>query len=258
MLEAGFIRKGISSDSFEIINKQLEVILRNMPSGGLSSLQREQKVKEIWNLLRNHIILKNNVIPVTEYIDNEFEFVYVLMPLNLRHKYKCGILPDLTKCYAYKRFLISQCLQEGHIHALQQTLDNLADLIFVNRDPRHFYNGIIRDAKMNIDKILSDFSKKLLVAFLPDFKWNIHLYALLNFKPVIESLQEKWNKENTPLGMFDQKKEEYLKLIDTRLQYGHTLISEGHIVGDYLLRVINKTAMDAGNNERVVAAQNDE
>lgn len=70
---------------------------------------------------------------------------------------------------------------------------------------------------MNIDKILSDFSKSLLVTFLPDFKWNVHLYTLLNFKLIIESLQEKWNKKNTPLGMFDQKKEEYFKVIDTQL-----------------------------------------
>ncbi|CAB4487161.1 uncharacterized protein OCT59_001246 [Rhizophagus irregularis] len=253
MLEAGFIRKGISSDSFEIINSQLEVILRNIPSEGLSSHQREEKVKEIWNLLRSRIVLKNKVIPVTEYINEEFEREYGFMPANLRQDYKSGIIPDLSKCYAYKTLMmISRYPEEVHILSLQGTLDNLADLIFVNRDSRH-YTGIIRDAKANVDKILSDFSRKLSVTFLPDFKWNVHLYALLNFKPVIESLQEKWNKENTPLGMFDQKKEEYFKVIDTRLQYGHTLISEGHIAGDYLLRVINKKAMKAGNEERVKA-----
>ncbi|CAG8531608.1 10068_t:CDS:1, partial [Acaulospora morrowiae] len=256
MLEAGFIRKGISSDSFEIINKQLEMMLRGMPSGRLSSHQREQKVKEIWDLLRDHIISKNNVIPVTACIDNEFESVYELMPQNLRVKYKYGVLPNFFECPAYKKYHISlRCLQDGQIIALQEKLDNLADLIFAHRESRHFYTGIMRDAKMNIDKILTGFSKSLLVTFLPDFKWNVHLYALLKFKPVIVGLQKIWNKENTPLGMFDQKKEEYLKVIDTMLRYDHTLVSEGHICGDYLLRVINKKAMNAGDNERVVAVR---
>ncbi|RIA86601.1 hypothetical protein C1645_779285 [Glomus cerebriforme] len=71
------------------------------------------------------------------------------------------------------------------------------------------------------------------------------------------SFQENWDRENTPLGILDQKKKEYLKTIDTRLQYvGHTLVSEGHIVGDYLLRVIHKKAMNAGSRERKEAVKN--
>src|SRR6185369_6258166 len=70
------------------------------------------------------------------------------------------------------------------------------------------------------------------------------------FKPKMIYFQKEWNDENTPLGILDQKKEEYLKMIDIRLQYGSTLVSEGHIVGDYLLTVIHKRAMKVGNNKR--------
>lgn len=51
--------------------------------------------------------------------------------------------------------------------------------------------------------------------------------------------------------MIDQKKDEHLKIIDIRLQYGHRLITEGHIAGNYLLRVIHKKAMNVGNRVRI-------
>ena len=104
-----------------------------------------------------------------------------------------------------------------YVYALQDKLDDLVDLILEER-VYHFYSGIVRDLKREIDKMLNDYSQSLCLNFLPDFKWYVHLYALLKFIPIIKSFQEKWHKENTPLGILDQRKEEYLKMIDIRLE----------------------------------------
>ncbi|GES87319.1 interferon-induced very large GTPase 1-like [Rhizophagus clarus] len=258
MLEANFIRKGISSESLDIINKNLENILKNMPNEGFSDQEREQKIYEIWDLLQQHILSKYRIIPIEKQIDKEVEDIYYnFLPIELYHQYMKGILPDLSKCKAYKRiigmhnlnFHFSQYVETKELLAFEVRLENLIDNILKERDSPHFYHGIIRDLK---NKILHTCPNN----YLPEFKWNAHLYALLMFKPKMISLQEKWDKENTPLGILSQKKEEYLKIIDTRLQYGHTLVSEGHIVADYLLRVIHEKAMNAGNNERKDAVRN--
>ncbi|CAG8791551.1 17143_t:CDS:2, partial [Gigaspora margarita] len=56
---------------------------------------------------------------------------------------------------------------------------------------------------------------------------------------------------NTPLCVLDQKKDEYLKKINIHLQYGHSHIYEGHLAGDYLLRVIHRKVINAENRNRI-------
>ncbi|CAB4489772.1 unnamed protein product [Rhizophagus irregularis] len=216
MLEASFIRKGISSESLDLINKNLESILKYMPNKGFSDYERKQKVEQVWNSLRNHILSKEDIISIEKEIDKEVE----------------------NECTSPYMELI-------HLNALEEKLKNLINKIFENRAAKYFYHGVIRDLGREINYIISQLN------FSPDFKWNVHLYALLEFKLKMIEFQKDWDKENTQLGMLDQKKDEYLNIIDTRLQYGHRLISEGHIAGDYLLRVIHKLAMNAGNRERI-------
>jgi hypothetical protein len=251
VLKASFIRKGISSESLDIINKNLENILKHMPNRRFSDYERKQKVEQVWNSLRSYILSRDDVTSVAKEIDKEVEEEYSNSELYSR--YKTNTLPDLSKHKAYKivnmldirNMRISQYMESNDLKVLQNKLDNLIDIIFKERATYTFYHGIIRDLKKEISKITSP------SIFLPEFKWKAHLYALLKFKPEMLKFQEEWDKENTPLGMLDQKKDEYLKIIDTRLQYGHKLISEGHIAGDYILRVIHKKAMNAGNRQRV-------
>ncbi|RGB25323.1 hypothetical protein C1646_724073 [Rhizophagus diaphanus] len=139
-------------------------------------------------------------------------------------------------------------MEKKELVIFEDKLDNLIDDILKEKAAYCFYHGIIRDLKNRILKICPNY-------YLPEFKWNVHLYALLMFKPKMISYQEKWDKENT-LSILNKKKDEYLKIINTRLQYGHTLVSEGHIVADYLMRVIHKKAMNAGNNERKDSVRN--
>nr|CAG8535359.1 7706_t:CDS:2 [Entrophospora candida] len=257
MLEASIVRKGISSEFIDIINNCLKEILRNMPSDKFPDYERNKGVKEIWNSLRNNISSKHIIEPVVEQIDKEVKEIFSRLPSSVRlyQKYINGKSPDLSKCNAYKHLKLfspfshsSQCLELRDICTLREKLDNLVDSILKKRASYH--PRIVHDLTKEIDNTLNYNSKFLHITFLPDFKWNTYLYALLKFKPRMVNFQKKWDMDNTPLGILDQKKEEYLKMIDTRLQYGHTLVSEGHIIGDYLLRVIHKKAMDAGSSER--------
>ncbi|CAG8704921.1 3876_t:CDS:1, partial [Funneliformis mosseae] len=258
MLSAIIIRKGLSSESLEIINMHLENFIINMQSRGLPDHKRIRNIEEMWNALRSNISSKDKATPVERLIDDEVKYYYNLLPNDLHNKYKNGICPDLSKCKAYKPMSynaltsFSQCLEKKDVHDLQGKLDTLADLIFKDKTSQHIYPGIVNDLKKVIYMTIVNFQKTR-SKFESDFKWNVHLYALLKFKPKMKKFQDDWEKENSSLGILDQKKEEYLKIIDTQLQYGHSLVSEGHTVGDYLLRVIHKKAMKAGNSERVRA-----
>jgi len=98
--------KFILSESLDIINKYLEKVPKH-------KLNKRKKVREIWNLLRDHISSKDNVIPVVKQIDNEVKYVYSLLPLEFKNQYQDGIFPDLSKCKACKSFRkisFSRCL----------------------------------------------------------------------------------------------------------------------------------------------------
>ncbi|PKK72960.1 hypothetical protein RhiirC2_864728 [Rhizophagus irregularis] len=74
MLEASIIRKGISSESLDIINTHLENILKNMSNEEFPNQQRQQKIDEIWNLLQKHMLSKDDTIPIEEQINKEIEY----------------------------------------------------------------------------------------------------------------------------------------------------------------------------------------
>ncbi|CAJ0844648.1 22116_t:CDS:2 [Entrophospora sp. SA101] len=227
LIGKGFYVPSLIGDMFflqfiDIINNRLEEIFKKTPNGKFSDYERKKEVEEIWNLLRNNMLSKHNIEPVVEQIDKEVKEIFSRLPsVGLYQKYINGKSPDLSKCNAYKHFKLfspfshsSQCLELRDIRTLQEKLDNLVDSILEERASYHYYPRIVHDLTKEIDNALNYNSKYFHITFLPDFKWNTYLYALL------------------------------------KLQYGHTLVSEGHIIGDYLLRVIHKKAMDAGNSER--------
>ncbi|GES87321.1 interferon-induced very large GTPase 1-like [Rhizophagus clarus] len=214
MLGASFIRKGISSEALEIINKRLEKILVSTPNGGFSDLQRKQKVDEIWDSLLKYVSSNDSTIPVIVQINKEVEEEYYnSLPIELYHQYEKGISPDLSKCKAYKvmsvnylincvqELTLSPCLKPIELLALQNKIDNSIDEILKER-AYHFYPGIVRDLKKSVNQICLNYK------YLPEFKWNVHLHALLKFKPKMICSQEQWDNENTQLGMLNQKKDE--------------------------------------------------
>ncbi|CAJ0766038.1 6968_t:CDS:1, partial [Entrophospora sp. SA101] len=134
------------------------------------------------------MLSKHNIEPVVEQIDKEVKEIFSHLPSEgLYQKYINGNSPDLSKCDAYKKFKCfsysSYCLELRDICTLQEKLDNLVDSILEKRASYHYYPGIVRDLTKEIDKTLNENSKILQITFLPDFKWNTYLYALLKFKP---------------------------------------------------------------------------
>ncbi|CAG8786142.1 21063_t:CDS:2 [Gigaspora margarita] len=205
IFEASFIRKGLSSEFLEIINRGMKDIINKMQGVPLSETGRKQIVEEIWMDLRKYISSKDKVRPVVEQIDevnDEFSTVEYLI-----NRYKKEALPDLNNCKAYKshKYIVGKecCLDEKDANMLVKKLDNLADIVLKKRNSQHFYPGIVRDLKREIDSVLVKMGR----------------------------YQEKWNRENNPLSILDQKKGEYTKIIDTRLQHGFSLVSEAILLG---------------------------
>ncbi|RHZ69637.1 hypothetical protein Glove_281g41 [Diversispora epigaea] len=258
ILEASLIRKGLSSEFLEIINKGMEEIINKIQGGRLSDGERKQKVENLWMALRNFISTKDKVMPVTEQIDKEVKEEFDNVG-SLFNQYKIGILPDFSKCKAIKYgiglYSIERCLDANDANEIEKKFDNLTDIILKKRNSQHFYPGIIRDLRTEIDNSLNEISKLWDRRFIPEFKRNVHLYTLLMFKAKMALYQERWDREDSPLSILEQKKEEYIKIIDARLQHGFTLVSEGHIIGDYLLKAIHKKAMKAGNLEKIKAVK---
>ncbi|RHZ71347.1 hypothetical protein Glove_259g10 [Diversispora epigaea] len=207
ILDAHFIRKGFSSECLEIINKGIEEIIQG------ERFSDEELIEQI-----------------DQEVKDEFGHVESLF-----NQYKKEILPDLYKCKAFEfgvgSFTIERCLDNTDVNEIEKKLDDLTDIIFKRRNSRHFYPGIVRDLRKEIDNILNEISKSWNQRFISEFKRNVNLYALLMFKTKMVSYQENWDRENGPLSVLDQKKEEYIKLIDAQFQYRFTLVSESHIIG---------------------------
>ncbi|CAG8508208.1 22151_t:CDS:10 [Cetraspora pellucida] len=255
-LEASIIRKGLSSDFFEIINRKMEEIINNIQGKNLSDQEREKKVEEIWIALRNHLASRDNVIPVTQQIDEEVGNEFSKTRSSFINEYKKETRPDLSKRVAYKNYFKQHYLDVKDVSELKNILDSLTDKILEKRKSPLFYDGIVRDLRKEIDNTLDEFSKKLEISLITEFKWDVYLYALKVFKQTMTNHQNKWNKEHSPLSIFYQKKDEHKKLIDTRLRHGFSLVSEGQIIGDYLVKAIHKKAMKMANRKKIDSVKN--
>ncbi|CAG8577019.1 8641_t:CDS:2 [Gigaspora rosea] len=212
IVEAGFLQKGYSSQFLNTINKTLENI-RNTSNRKLSDEEIEQKITETWNLLRNNTLSEYPVKSVED-------LIYLEWNSPIESEYKNGTLPDL-----HADRLAKLVLQKRDIDTIEERLDNLRD--FIMGKSQHCYNGIVSDLKNKIEKTLSDF---IITKTLPIFKCNAHIYGLLKFKQKLSEYQKKWDEENYPLYILDQKKEEYFNIIRTQLQHESILISEAYII----------------------------
>ncbi|CAG8456205.1 2512_t:CDS:2 [Cetraspora pellucida] len=246
MLEAILMRNKLSNDHQNFIDKQLENVLK-MRKEFSNKTDREQEANKIWKSLYDKISisLKNNDSTIDEKIQNEvFEVYRHYNNSEFWNSYYDKIVPDLSKISAYelidrvKYLKLSSYLDSNNITVLKDKINSMINQNLSRVD--HFRSGIVRELKGEIDNILNERSAFLKIDIKPKFKMNVHVYALLHFIKRMVIIQNKWDKDNTPLGVLNQKKDEYLKKINIRLQYGHSHISEGHIAGDFLLRAIQK------------------
>ncbi|CAG8481200.1 14186_t:CDS:2 [Cetraspora pellucida] len=257
MLEAILMRNKLSNDHQKFIDKQLENVLK-MQKKFSNKYDREQEANKIWKSLYDKISisLKNNDSTIDEKIQNEVFEVYKHYNLSeFWNSYYDKIVPDLSKINAYelidrvKNLKWSSYLDSSNITLLKDKINSMINQNLSRVD--HFCSGIVRELKGEIDNILNECSAFLKIDIKPKFKMNVHVYALLHFIERMVIIQNKWDKDNTPLGVLNQKKDEYLKKINIRLQYGHSHISEGHIAGDFLLRAIQKKAINAENCDQI-------
>ncbi|CAG8763591.1 18900_t:CDS:2, partial [Racocetra fulgida] len=142
-----FLKKDLSSECLEIINKAREQIMNEMKDNAMSDGVRKEKVEDIWMLLREYISSNYKIRPVTEQIDEEVKDVFNNMG-SLFNKYKEGTLPNLSKCKAYMVFIsigtfsVDRCPAKKDADKLEKALDDLADVVLEKKNARHFYSGI--------------------------------------------------------------------------------------------------------------------
>ncbi|CAG8649723.1 1037_t:CDS:2 [Dentiscutata erythropus] len=206
MLDAILIRNKLSNEHQKFIDKQLENVLTTRKKL-YNKEDCEQEANKIWESLYKEILIS---------LKNEDSTIDV----------KINVEVTEIRAYDYldqvKKLKLSSYLDRNNITLIKEKINNMINQNLSGID--HFHTGIVHLWKISIR---------------PKFKINVHAYALLNFIKKMITIQDKWDKENTPLG------------INIRLQYRHSHLSEGHIAGDFLLRAIHKKAIDAEYRDRI-------
>ncbi|CAG8728830.1 6083_t:CDS:2 [Gigaspora margarita] len=252
MADAILMRNKLSNTHHKFIDEQLEKVLKS--HNELSDEKdREREAENIWKSLREKIKSENkdSTINVNVKIDKEVTEGYEHRgSKQFRNMYSANTFPNLSMINKYEasfvnNFLNSTPLQPNELISIQTQIGNTVDEVLSDIDC--FRDGIVGDLILKIDEKLSTSGRK----YKPGSKQIIHAYALHYFKERMNKIQDEWNKNNTPVGVLDQKEDEYLKKILTRLQYGRSHQSEGLIAGDYLLRAIQKKAIDTENTDRI-------
>ncbi|CAG8562505.1 16559_t:CDS:2, partial [Cetraspora pellucida] len=153
---------------------------------------------DIVNLYKSILVdsFRDNVIPVTQQIDEEVGNEFRKTSSFFINKYKKETRPDLSKRVAYKKYLTQYYLDVKDVSVLKNILDSLTDKILEKRKSPLFYDGIVRDLRKEIYNTLDKFSKKLEISLITEFKWDVYLNALKVFKQTMTNHQNKWNIEN--------------------------------------------------------------
>ncbi|CAG8536656.1 22870_t:CDS:2 [Cetraspora pellucida] len=248
MLEGILIRNRFSI----FIDRILEEILstwKKLPD----EKKFEEEANKIWKQLRDRVSIENEDFineEIDDIINEEYETMWTS---DFFENYKLRIIPELSKIDAIynvssSKFFKDKCMEQDNITRLKKEINLVVGQIL--RNIKRFNPKIVRDLKGKIEKKLKDLSTKLNVKFNPNFEMNVHVYTLLNFREEMVKIQEIWDKDNAPLSVLDQRKDEYIEMIKLRLQYGHSHMYKGHLTGAYLLRAIHKKAVNAENRDR--------
>ncbi|CAG8572898.1 4091_t:CDS:2 [Cetraspora pellucida] len=241
MLEGILIRNRFSVFIDRILEKVLST-WKKLPD----EKKLEVEANKIWNQLHNKVSAENEDF-INEEIDNIVNEEYETMwTSDFFTNYKYRIIPELSMINAISNE--DKRIEQNYMETLKKEINIVVEQTLHNI--KRFNPRIVRNLKDKTEKKLNDLSTKFNVKFDPNFEKNVHVYMLLNFREEMVGVQYKWDKDNTPLSVLKQRKDEYIEMIKLRLQYGHSLIYRGHLTGAYLLRAIHKKAIDAENRDR--------
>ncbi|CAG8604446.1 11890_t:CDS:10 [Gigaspora margarita] len=250
MTDAILMQNTLSNVQNKFIDEQIEKVLKSYNKLS-DEKERKREAENIWKSLRKKIESENqnSTINVNEKIDKEvYEGYEHRGSERFRNMYRTNNFPDLSTINKSEASYFNLTpLQPNEIKSIETQIINTVDEIISDIDC--FRDGIVGDLILKIDKQL-----KLSTSgrrYKPGSKQIIHAYALHYFKVRMYKIQDEWNKNNTPVGVLDQKKDEYLKKILTRLLYGHSHQCNGLIAGDYLLRAIQKKSINIENTYRI-------
>ncbi|CAG8790938.1 13572_t:CDS:1, partial [Cetraspora pellucida] len=175
----------------------------------------DEEANKIWKQLRDRVSAENEDF-INEEIDNIVNEEYATTwTSNFYKNYKYRVIPELSNIDAIR----DKRMEQKDISRLKKDINLVVEQMLSNIT--RFNPRIVRDLKNKTEKKLNDFSTELNVKFNSNFEKNVHVYMLLNFREKMVEIQDKWDKDNTPLGVLDQKKDEYIEIIRLRLQYGH-------------------------------------
>ncbi|KAF0488993.1 interferon-induced very large GTPase 1-like [Gigaspora margarita] len=185
----------------------------------------ESKSNELKNILES-ILTRNRFFRQYKFIDRN--------------------IPELSKISAicitgwlgWFNFFTKKCLEPDDITWLKKEINCIIERVLSKTD--NFDSEIVHELRDETEKILNNLSTKLNIKFNSDFEMNVHVYALLTMLNTLEN----GKRHNTLLEVLDKIEDEYKEKIQLRVKYNHLLEYKGHVTGGYLLKAIDKKAID--------------
>ena len=107
---------------------------------------------------------------------------------------------------------------------------------------------MVHKMRKKVNSIIADLETKLNIKLDIDFKWKMNIFAIQKFKIHMLEIQEIWDKENNPLILLKNNKENYIKWIEDKLVYDINFYKDGSKAGSSLLSAIRQKSIKTANN----------
>src|SRR6218665_3811535 len=147
-------------------------------------------------------------------------------------------------------------LCDDQMNNLMNTISQLIESVFGRRCVDFstigldFEEGMVSDFRTEFPEAIKRFEDRFRMKLEGTFKMNLQIYALQHFRSRMMDLQKLWDSQNNPTEILQQKKEDYITEIETRLKSGFSSAGEGEVVATKLYNAMKKRAIQAGYEKR--------
>lgn len=155
------------------------------------------------------------------------------------------------------RFSSNKTLDGKCMHSLKDELNSLVSTVFQNRADNwrtvglNFEDGMVSEIKNGFPDTIKSFENKCGLVLHDNFKKHLVVYTLQNLRDKMIDLQIIWNKENKPSEILEQKRQDYIREITTRLKFGFSGAGEGVIVAQVLCKSIKAIAIQQAYSVKI-------
>ena len=255
-INASVMQQGCCVEFDTIITRHLQGHLLTRAAGRFSEDKRKQIINEILAELSRIARQKDHDAPVREKIAEAILYDYCQYPTMLDlFNSSIGRFEEIfNRKQGFFRGLMSGNQKANEVEYLKSMTESLLRQMLEKRQADCYEHGMVGELRQTLTAQLDSVSSQK-ICLTPEEKIRIHVWTLQQFCKRMEDMQADWDKKNKPSSILEQNKQQYVQIINTRLEHGFTVAAEGQIIGQHLLKVIQKNAIAAENVEKIRAIE---